>query len=196
MSIRPCAKLSGAEEVQSSLTGDYFLDYPGISKLSIQCFCMKEQIREIGESFSSSRSTLLIPGSYHERFFSRYRKVRNLPLSFYLQRLLDDPLLHHKLSFLKAPKWKKVYQAEGQDLRRVNFYPDERDWARLSTISNATGFSRCYIFVFLMLVDMGVISLENGGTNPDSGKRVWNPLTFCSIILDSRDRKLTRKLQT
>ncbi len=159
---------------------------------------MKEQIREIGEPFSSSRSTLLIPGSYYERFFSgyvRYRKVRNLPLSFYLQCLLDDPLLYHKLSFIKAPKWKKVYQAPGQDLRRVNFYPDERDWARLSTISNATGFSRCYIFVFLMLVDLGVISLENGGTNPDLGKRVWNPLTFCSVLIDSRHRKLTRTLQ-
>ncbi len=157
---------------------------------------MKEQIRVIAEPFSSSRSTLLIPGSYHERFFNSFRKVRNLPLSFYLQRLLDDPLLNHKLSFLKAEKWKKVYQSEGQDLRRVNFYPDERDWARLSVISNATGFSRCYIFVFLMLVDMGVISLENGGTNPHFGKNAWNPLTFCSILLDSSCRKITRKLQT
>ncbi len=157
---------------------------------------MIEQIRVIEEPFSSSRSTLLIPGSYHERFFNSFRKVRNLPLSFYLQRLLDDPLLNHKLSFLKALKWKKVYQSKGQDLHRVNFYPDERDWARLSTISNATGFSRCYIFVYLMLVDMGVISLENGGTNPDSEKIVWNPLTFCSILLDSRCRMLTRKLQT
>ncbi len=150
----------------------------------------------IGEPFSSSRSTLLIPGSYHERFFNSFRKVRNLPLSFYLQRLLDDSLLEYKLSFLKARKWKKEYQAEGQDLRRVNFYPDERDWARLSSISNATGFSRCYIFVFLMLVDMGVISLENGGTNPYFGNRAWNPLTFYSILLDSRERKLTRILQT
>ncbi len=156
---------------------------------------MIEQIRVTGEPFSSSRSTLLIPDSYHERFFNSFRKIRNLPLSFYLQRLLDDPLLDLKLSFLKAPKWKKVYQSKGQDLRRVNFYPDERDWARLSAISNATGFSRCYIFVFLMLVDMGVISLKNGGTKPYSGKRVWNPLIFCSVLLDSRDRKLTRKLQ-
>ncbi len=156
---------------------------------------MKEQVRFIGESFSNSRSTLLIPGFYYEKFFSRYRKVRNLPLTFYLQRLMDDPLLNHKLSFIKAPKWKKVYQAPGQDLRRVNFYPDERDWMRLSTISNATGFSRCYIFVYLMLIDMGVIALENGGTNPDSSQRVWNPMTFCSVLLDSRDRKLTRKLQ-
>ncbi len=159
---------------------------------------MSEQIRMIGEPFSGSRSTLLIPGPYHERFFSgyvRYIKVRNLPLAFYLQRLLDDPLLNHKLSFLKPQKWKKVYQSEGQDLRRVNFYPDERDWARLSAISNATGFSRCYIFVFLMLVDMRVISLKNSGTEPYSGRKAWNPLTFCSVLLDSRDRKLTRTLQ-
>ncbi len=159
---------------------------------------MSEQIRVIGEPFRGSRSTLLVPGSFYERFFIgyiRFIKVRNLPLSFYFQRLLDDPLLDYKLSFLKARKWKKEYQAAGQDLRRINFYPEERDWARLSAISNATGFSRCYIFVFLMLVDMGVISLENGGTNPYFRKRAWNPLTFCSVLIDSRDRKLTRILQ-
>ncbi len=161
----------------------------------IHRLCMSEQIRMIGESFRGSRSTLLVPGSYHERFFNNFIKVRNLPLASYFQHLLDDPLLGNKLSFLKARKWKKEYQTAGQDLRRVNFYPDERDWARLSAISNATGFSRCYIFVFLMLVDMGVVSLENGGTKPYSGKRAWNPLTFCSVLLDSRDRRLTRTLQ-
>ncbi len=157
---------------------------------------MNKKIQVTEEPFTSSRSTLLIPDSYYEQYFTRYRKVRNLPLSFYLQRLLDDPLLIHKLSFLEAQKWKKVYQSTGQDLRRVNFYPDDRDWARLSSISNATGFSRCYIFVFLMLFDMGVLSLNNGGTNPVSLRRVWNPLTFCSILVDSRNRKLTRMLQT
>ncbi len=121
--------------------------------------------------------------------------MRNLPLASYFQCLLDDPLLDDKLSFLMGRKWKKEYQAAGQDLRRVNFYPEERDWARLSAMSNATGFSRCYIFVFLMLVDMGVISLKNSGTKPYSRNRVWNPLTFCSVLLDSRDRNLTRTLQ-
>ncbi len=173
----------------------FFLYYQGIFELFIRRLSMKEQIRVMGEPYSRSRSTLLIPGSYHEQFFNKYRKVRNLPLSLYLHRLLNDPLLDFKLSFLKVQKWKKQYQADGQDLRRVNFYPDERDWARLSAISNATGFSRCYIFVFLMLGDMGVISLDNGGTKPYSGKRAWNPLTFCSVLLDSRDRKLTRNLQ-
>ncbi len=159
---------------------------------------MSKQIRVNGEPYTGSRSTLLIPGSFYERFFNgyvRFIKVRNLPLASYFQHLLDDPLLEYKLSFLKSHKWKKVYQSAGQDLRRVNFYPDERDWARLSAMSNATGFSRCYIFVFLMLVDMAVISLKNGGTKPYFVKRAWNPLTFCSVLLDSRDRNLTRTLQ-
>ncbi len=157
---------------------------------------MKEQVRLIGEPFSSSRSTLLVPGSYFERYFDSCTKVRNLPLSFYLQLLLDDPQLEYNLSLLKTQKWKKVYQSTGQDLRRINFYPDERDWARLSVISNATGFSRCYIFVFLMLIDLGVISPGNGGTNPKPVKGGWKFLTLCSIIIDLSSRKLTRTYQS
>lgn len=159
---------------------------------------MNEQKRVIPEPYHLSRSTLLVPGSYFEKFFSPgpYKKVGRLPLSWYLSRLMDDPMLDFKLSFLKPRKWKKEYQGEGQDLRRVNFYPDERDWGRLSTISNSTGFSRCYIFVYLMLIDMGVISLENGGTKPTSVRDTWNPLVFCSISVDAIVRKLTRTLQT
>ncbi len=109
---------------------------------------------------------------------------------------MDDPLLEYKLSFLESGKWKKQHQMEGQELRRVNFYPDDRDWGRLSAISNATGFSRCYIFVYLMLIAMGVISLENGGTHPAWVQGHWNSIVFCSITVDAITRKLTRKLQT
>jgi hypothetical protein len=67
-----------------------------------------------------------------------------------------DQQLEKKLAMLKPNKWKKHYQSEGQDLQRINFYPDEADWAHLSALSNATGFSRCYIFVFLMLLNGGL----------------------------------------
>ena len=129
---------------------------------------MNEQTRVDWEPYYRSRSTLLIPESHFKRFFWRspYIKVGHQALASYLSRLMDDPLLEYKLSFLESGKWKKQYQMEGQELRRVNFYPDDRDWGRLSAISNATGFSRCYIFVYLMLIAMGVISLENGGTHP------------------------------
>lgn len=159
---------------------------------------MNEQTRIDREPYYHSRSTLLIPESYFKKYFWRspYVKVGHLALSSYLGVLMDDPQLEYKLSFLESTgKWKKQYQTEGQGLCRVNFYPDDRDWGRLSAIANATGYSRCYIFVYLMLIAMGVISLENGGTLPVRTKWHWNSRVFCTVSIDAVTRKLTRKLQ-
>lgn len=160
---------------------------------------MNEQTRIDREPYYRTRSTLLIPKEYFKRFFWRspYIKVSHWALASYLASLMDDPQLEYKISLLaKTGKWKKQYQDEGQELCRVNFYPDDRDWGRLSAIANATGYSRCYIFVYLMLIAMGVISLEDGGTPPPWLKGHWNPEVFCSIIVDAVTRKLTRILQT
>lgn len=160
---------------------------------------MNEQTRIDREPYYRTRSTLLIPEEYFKRFFWRspYIKVSHWALASYLASLMDDPQLEYKISLLaKTGKWKRQYQDEGQELCRVNFYPDDRDWGRLSAIANATGYSRCYIFVYLMLIAMGVISLEDGGTPPPWLKGHWNPEVFCSIIVDAVTRKLTRILQT
>jgi len=160
---------------------------------------MNEQTRIDREPYYRSRSTLLIPESCFNRFFWRspYIKVGQWALGGFLGMLMDDPLLEYKLSFLeRSGKWKKQYQEEGQALVRVNFYPDDRDWGRLTAISNATGYSRCYIFVYLMLILLGVISLENGGTSPVWVKGHWNPEVYCSVCVDAVTRKLTRILQT
>lgn len=160
---------------------------------------MDEQNRVDREPYYRTRSTLLIPEEYFKRFFWRspYVKVEHWTLGAYLGMLMDDPLLDYKLRFLeKTGKWKKQYQEEGQGLVRVNFYPDDRDWGRLAAISNSTGFSRCYIFVYLMLVAMGVICLENGGTQPVCEKGHWNSVVICSISVDAVTRKLARVLQT
>lgn len=110
---------------------------------------------------------------------------------------MNDPGLDYKLGFLeRTGKWKKKYQEGEQNLVRVNFYPDDRDWGRLSAISNATGFSRCYIFVYLMLIAMGVISLDDGGTPLVWVKDHWNPVVICTISVNAITRKLTRILQT
>ncbi|KAB2930250.1 MAG: DUF1564 family protein [Leptonema illini] len=160
---------------------------------------MNEQTRIDREPYYRTRSTLLIPEEYFKRFFWRspYIKVSHWALASYLASLMDDPQLEYKISLLaKTGKWKRQYQDEGQELCRVNFYPDDRDWGRLSAIANATGYSRCYIFVYLLLIAMGVISLEDGGTSPPWLKGHWNPEVFCSIIVDAVTRKLTRILQT
>jgi len=160
---------------------------------------MNEQTRIVHEPYYRTRSTLLIPESYFRQYFWRspYIKIGHWALASYLASLMDDPQLEYKLSFLeRSGKWKMQYQEQGQSLVRVNFYPDDRDWGRLSVISNATGFSRCYIFVYLMLIAMGVILLDDGGTQPSWVEGHWNRVVFCSISVDAATRKLTRVLQT
>ena len=160
---------------------------------------MNEQTRVDGEPYYRTRSTLLIPESYFKRYFWRspYIKIGHWALASYFAGLMEDPQLEYKLNFLeRSGKWKMQYQEEGQSLVRVNFYPDDRDWGRLSAIANATGYSRCYIFVYLLLIAMGVISLEDGGTQRSWVKGHWNPVVFCSISVDAATRTLTRILQT
>jgi hypothetical protein len=159
---------------------------------------MDEQSRVNYEPHDRSRSTLLIPMVYYRRYFWRSPciKIGDWPLAVYLSALMSDPQLEYKLRFLRSGKWKKQYQAEGQNLVRVNFYPDDRDWGRLSAISHATGFSRCYIFVFLMLIALGEISLDYGGTPLSRKEGHWNPVIICLISVDCVSKKLTRILQT
>jgi hypothetical protein len=160
---------------------------------------MKEQNRIEREPYYRLRSTLLIPESYFKKYFWRspYIKIGHLPLTDFLSMLMNDPLLEFKLSFLeRTGKWRKQYQNEGQNLCRVNFYPYERDWGRLSAISNATGYSRCYIFVYLMLLALGVMSIEYGGTAPTKTREHRNPFVICTIYVDAVARILTRTLQT
>jgi hypothetical protein len=160
---------------------------------------MKEYIHLIREPYSPTRSTLLIPEVYYKRYFckSRWIKIGHWPLARYFSSLMNDPQLHYKLSFLeRAYKWKKQYQEQGQRLVRVNFYPADRDWGRLSAISNATGYSRCYIFVYLLLIAMGEISLGYGGTPLYSSMDYRNYRVVCHIYVDASTRKLTRILQT
>jgi hypothetical protein len=160
---------------------------------------MNEQMQRDREPYYRTRSTLLIPEKYYKRFFwkSPYIKIGHWPLSMYFSSLMQDPQLEYKIGLLeKTGKWKKQYQEEGQRLVRVNFYPYDRDWGRLSAISNATGYSRCFIFVYLLLIAMGVIPLHDGGTHRIMSRGHWNSVVTCIISVDAVARTLTRILQT
>jgi hypothetical protein len=155
---------------------------------------MKQQ-RTINAPSKSGQSTLLVGSRYYERYMiTNYPGGRRVAL--YLHYLLNDSMLEYKLSFLKPQKWKKSYQEPGQGLEKVFFYPDECDWARLSILSNATGFSRCFLFVFLMLIDKGVIRLPENITQ-FSFSRIYDPgKIHCIVIMDPGLKKLKRILQT
>ncbi len=125
------------------------------------------------------------------------RSLKGKRLAMYLRRLLSDPDLAYKLSHLKPKKWKKQYQDNGQDLVPVYFYPNEADWAYLSILSNGTGFSMCYIFVYLMLLDLGMLKLPKKNiTKGVIHLIIKNSQIYCSVILNKKGKKLRRILKS
>ncbi len=141
-----------------------------------------------------SQSTLLIGEDLYDSII-KAKSLKGKRLVAYLHQLLNDPGLELKLRHLKPKKWKTQYQDEGQALVPVYFFPDECDWARLSQISFATGFSRCYLFVYLMLLDMGILKLRENITI-DIQPQKNNKNKFISvIILEERKKKLLRILK-
>lgn len=154
-----------------------------------------KQSRSVTDPGLETQSTFLVGESCYANYLLP-RVIKGMGVSAYLHRLIIDPELNTKLGYLKPKKWKKTYQEEGQNLKRLNFFPMEADWARLSIISNATGFSRCYIFVFLMLVDLGVLKLPKKGTPLFFAQESCSMRLVCSILLDERRDLLTRVLQT
>ncbi len=123
------------------------------------------------------------------------RALKGRRLSAYLHKLMSDPELQFKISLLKSKKWKKQYQPDGQDLVPVYFYPDECDWAQLGLISNASGFSRCYIFVYLMLLDLGILKLPENRTKVEFPVNPNHSLIICRIKLDRIEKTLKRKIK-
>jgi hypothetical protein len=142
-----------------------------------------------------SQSTFLV-GDHLFKKYMEPRLLKGKRLTHYLSKLLEDPYLEYKLSLLKPKKWKKHYQDDGQNLSALYFYPDECDWARLSIISNATGFSRCYIFVYLMLFDLGVLKLPKNITRGADIQEAGLPMLFGKVFMDERAQILKRTIQT
>ena len=52
-----------------------------------------------------------------------------------------------------AFKWKKAYQAQGQDLKRADFVPNPADWEELRHLAFAYGLSMCYLFVEILRLE-------------------------------------------
>jgi hypothetical protein len=55
------------------------------------------------------------------------------------------------------PEPKKVkteYQEEGLNLQRINFRPTNSDWIELGELALAFGKSRCWVFVYLLKLDL------------------------------------------
>ncbi len=55
-------------------------------------------------------------------------------------------------------KNKTEYQKENLNLKRLSFRPDNSDWIELGELALAFGKSRCWIFTFLLELDLSGFS--------------------------------------
>lgn len=170
------------------------------------------QVQYFHHSITESRacyssSTLLIP----ERFSSYYRQCCNDSGSrrAYFSRIVRDylPLIEiykFKLCKQRAQKWKTCFQDSGQKLLNRNFVPLPDDWENLRHAASGFGVSICYLFVFLMQLEMSGIKPYIHSTGPTD----WNPTPkrgkrrskFGKIskfrrTLDANQKKLIREIQ-
>lgn len=154
-----------------------------------------------------SSSTLLIPAKYLEEYNSRSKLLgsRRAYFEFIVKKFLPHlGIFKKKLLSRKIHKWKTYYQANEQKLSIRNFSPNPEDWEALRIVAGAFGVSMCYLFVFLL-------ELEIGGAIKISDKipeEAWNsvqnkeclvrkiPLSFKNcLFIDLMATRKTRKLQ-
>lgn len=104
-----------------------------------------------------TRSSLLIPSSMLSYFQSRCAASGGR--AAYLNFLVINHLLYlhkfkNRLCRCHNPKWKIAYQNSGQKLLKRNLKPVPADWENLRNVAHAFGVSMCFLFVFLMELEM------------------------------------------
>jgi hypothetical protein len=80
-------------------------------------------------------------------------------LSIYLRSLLKRfRIITHSGLIPEPIKVKTEYQEKDQDLIRFNFRPTNADWVELGELALAFGKSRCWLFVYLLKLDIAGMS--------------------------------------
>ncbi|MBK8397500.1 MAG: DUF1564 family protein [Leptospiraceae bacterium] len=101
-----------------------------------------------------SISTLLIPAHLETSLKMRIKENGNR-FHVYLKNLLWMYRTFTHSGMIHPPRTLKTeYQEEGLDLKRVNFRPFYADWLELGNLALAFGKSRCWLFVFLLELDL------------------------------------------
>ena len=102
----------------------------------------------------TSVSTLLIPDYMYEQFRLKTKKYKG-NTAVYLHSLLRRFRTITYSGMIPEPeKLKTTYQERNLDLRKVSFKPKNEDWVELGELALVYGKSRCWIFVFLLRLDL------------------------------------------
>ena len=121
---------------------------------------------DLKEFERSTVSTLLIPRHLVEKLDLVIPSVENsnTKKKLYkfkdgLKKLLDKYrglLARGYLPFQEKPKL--TYQEEGLDLQKFSFRPDDADWYELGILAYGCGVSRCWLFSFLVELDLSLMA--------------------------------------
>ena len=100
-------------------------------------------------------STLLIPANLMPVFLSLVKNHGAGNICVYLRNLLFMYRTLTHSGMIPSPiTLKTEYQEEGLNLCRVGFRPDNSDWLELGELALAFGKSRCWLFVYLLKLDI------------------------------------------
>jgi hypothetical protein len=99
-------------------------------------------------------STLLVPAHLVEALKEK-KKEHGKSLVIYFRNLLwKYRTLTHSGMLPDPRKIKTEYQEEGLELRRVSFRVANADWLEIGELALAFGKSRCWVFTFLLELDL------------------------------------------
>lgn len=99
-------------------------------------------------------STVLVPAHLLDDLKKKTKEHGN-SLVVYLRNLLWMYRTVTHSGMIHPPrKIKTEYQDEGLDLKRLNFRVGNADWLELGELALAFGKSRCWMFVFLLELDI------------------------------------------
>ena len=121
-----------------------------MEEINIHLF--QEKIQNCLPMEGSGVSTLLIPKDLINRF-NRRLKIKGGKTKYfgYLIGLYRTML---RSFCYDASGVRTEYQWKNQELQKINFRPQNNDWAELGAFSAASGKSRCLLFVYLLLMDL------------------------------------------
>jgi hypothetical protein len=121
---------------------------------------------DLKEFEKSTVSTLLIPKHLVEKLelvipYVENSKTKKKSYRFKegLKKLLDKYrglLAKGYLPFQEKPKL--TYQEEGLELQKFCFRPDDADWFELGILAYGCGVSRCWLFSFLVELDLSLLA--------------------------------------
>lgn len=106
------------------------------------------------DTLKTTSSTLLIPKSLYQGYLEKKLENGNKK-SVYLRNLLWMFKTITRSGLIPEPRRLKTeYQAKDQNLVKVSFRPYNDDWIELGELALAFGKSRCWMFVYLLELDI------------------------------------------